>query len=214
MFFRRYLMVAAVAPILGAALCYAACSSAVWRGVLAVAVVGLSIYRGGMVSQWQQDGRVVGDRNQDWRSAVQFVRDRARADEPVFVRSGLIEAERWYASPDPLRREYCLLPVLGLYRLDRPQDGLFPLPVRPPAVLAAAARDRVLACGQAWCLVQGSERSVARFEEDLRSGWRCAGVKVASVQRRSFSQVAVLHVTVLTLSPSPWRRVPPAARPR
>ena len=214
LFFRRYLMAAAVAPILGAAWCCAACPSAVWRCVLALTVVGLSIHDGGMVSQWRQDGRVVGDRNQDWRSAVRYVREQARADAPVFVRSGLIEAERWYASPEALRREYCLLPVLGLYRLDQPRDDLFPLPIRPPAVLSAEARRRVLACGQAWCLVQGSERSVARFEEALQSGWQRAGVQVVSVQRFSFGNVAAVHVTAAAPSPIPSRRAPLAAEPR
>ena len=214
LFFRRYLMAAAVAPILGTALCCAACPSALWRAVLAITVVGLSIYEGGLVSQWRQDGRVIGDRNQDWRSAVEYVRERARADAPVFVRSGLIEAERWYDSPEDLRREYCLLPVLGLYRLDQPREILFPLPIRPPAVLSADARRRVLACGQAWCLVQGSEPSVARFEEALRSSWQRAGMQVASVQRFSFRHVAALHVTVAAPSPIPSRRAPLAAEPR
>ncbi len=211
LFFRRYLMAAAVAPILGAAWCCAACPSAAWRCVLAVTVVGLSIHDGGMVTQWRQDGRVVGDRNQDWRSAVQYVREHARADAPVFVRSGLIEAERWYASPEDLRREYCLLPVLGLYRLEQSQDDLFPLPIRPPADLSDGARRRVLVCGQAWCLVQGSERSVARFEEDLRSGWQRAGVQVVSVQHVSFRNVSALHVTVAAPSKIPSPRVPRAA---
>lgn len=214
LFFRRYLMVAAVAPILGAAWCCTACPSAVWRSVLAVTVVGLSIHGGGMVSQWRQDGRVVGDRNQDWRAAVRYVREQARTDTPVFVRSGLIEAERWYASPDPLHREYCLLPVLGLYRLDQPRDGMFPLSVRPPAVLSADARLGVLACGQAWCLVQGSERSVARFQSDLRAGWRRAGLQVVSVHCFPFRNVAALHVSVATPSPIPSPRVRPAAESR
>jgi len=214
LFFRRYLMAAAVAPILGTALCCAACPSALWRAVLAITVVGLSIYEGGLVSQWRQDGRVIGDRNQDWRSAVEYVRERACADAPVFVRSGLIEAERWYDSPEKLRREYCLLPVLGLYRLDQRREILFPLPIRPPAVLSADARRRVLACGQAWCLVQGSESSVASFEDALRSGWQRAGMPVASVQRFSFRHVAALHVTVAAPSPIPSRRAPLAAEPR
>ena len=214
LFFRRYLMAAAVAPILGAAWCCAACPSAVWRAVLAVTVVGLSIHDGGMVSQWRQDGRVVGDRNQDWRSAVQYVREQARADAPVFVRSGLIEAERWYASPDALRREYCLLPVLGLYRLDQPRDGLFPLPIRPPAVLSADARRRVLACGQAWCLVQGSERSVARFKATCGPGGSERVCRWCRCSVFSFRNVAALHVTVAAPSPVPSRRVPPAAEPR
>ena len=196
LFFRRYLMVAAVAPMLAAALCCAACPSAFWRGVLIAAVVGLSLDRGGMIAQWQRDGRVVGDRNQDWRAAVQYVRRETRPDVPVFVRSGLIEAERWYASSAALHREYCLLPVLGLYRLDQSPEALFPLPVRPAAFLSAAARQRIAACGQAWCILQGNEPSVARFEQALRSVWRQAGATPDSVERVSFGQVTVLHVTI------------------
>ena len=188
LFFRRYLIVTAVAPMLWAALCYAACSSGIWRGVCALVVVSAVVYHGGMVRQWRQDGRVVGDRNQDWRSAVAYVNGHAGDGTPVFVRSGLIEAEHWYASEDPLRREFCLLPVLGLYRLDRPLDQLFPLPVRPAAVLSAEARRRVLASGGAWCLVQGSEASLARFEASLPSVWQRAGVPVASVQRQYVRQ--------------------------
>jgi len=196
LFFRRYLMVAAIAPMLAAAFCCAACPSAVWRGVLAVTVVGLSIYRGGMIAQWQHDGRVVGDRNQNWQAAVQYVRTESRADVPVFVRSGLIEAERWYASPDPLHRAYCLLPVLGPYRLAQSPDNLFPLPIRPPAVLSADARRRVAAQGEAWCVIQGNARSAARFEQELGAVWRRAGLAPESVRRVSFDHVTVLHVTV------------------
>jgi len=198
LFFRRYLMVAALAPILAAAWCCAACPSAFWRWVLAAAIVALSVQRGGMVGQWRHDGRVIGDRNQDWRAAVRWVRERASADAPVFVRSGLIEAERWHSSPDSLRREYCLLPVLGLYRLDHRRESLFPLPLRPAAVLPAEGRRQMLACGQAWCLVLGDERSVARFAQDLRSAWQRAGISVREVQRFAFGRVTALRVNVGT----------------
>lgn len=201
LFFRRYLIVAAVAPILWAALCCAACAPGFWRGACAVVVVVAAVYQGGMIRQWRHDGRVVGDRNQDWHSAVAYINQQAAAGAPVFVRSGLIEAERWYAAQDPLRREFCLLPVLGLYRLERPLDQLFPLPVRPAAYLSAEARHLVLSSGEAWLLVQGSEASLARFETSLRSVWRQAGVPTAAVERRGFGNVAVLHVR-LTLSPS------------
>ena len=203
LFFRRYLMVAAVAPLLGAALCCAACPSVGWRCVLAVTVVALSLHRGGMVAQWRQDGRVIADRNQDWRAAVRWIRERADADVPVLVRSGLIEAERWYDSSEPLRREYCLLPVLGLYRLDQRRTSLFPLPLRPAAVLSAEGRRQVLACGRAWCLVLGDDRSVARFVQDLRSAWPRAGISVREVQRFPFDQVTALQVTVAAPSPLP-----------
>lgn len=193
-FFRRYLIVTAVAPILWAALACAACPAGLWRGVCALLVVSAAVHQGGMIQQWRQDGRVVGDRNQDWRSAVAYVNEHAEAASPVFVRSGLIEAERWYASEDPLRREFCLLPVLGLYRLARSENVLFPLPISPPAVLSSEGRRRVLAGREAWCLVHGSERSLARFEASLRSAWPRAGVPLSSVHRRSFGDVAVLRI--------------------
>ncbi len=213
LFFRRYLIVAAIAPLLWAALCYAACPAGVWRGLCAVVVVAAAVHQGGMVRQWRQDGRVLGDRNQDWRSAVAYVNAHAADGAPVFVRSGLIEAEHWYASEDPLRREFCLLPVQGLYRVERPLDQLIPLPVRPAAVLSPEARGRVLAFRNAWCLVQGSEASLARFEASLPSAWQRAGVPVTSLHRRAFGNVAVFQVQVAgpTLSPSPSRRVLRAA---
>jgi hypothetical protein len=197
LFFRRYLMVAAVAPMLAAALCCAACPSAIWRGVLLVAVLLPLSDHPAAIERHPDHGRVVGDRNQDWRAAVQHVRRQSGADVPVFVRSGLIEAERWYDSPDPLEREYCLLPVKGLYRLAQSPDHLFPLPVRPPAFLSEDARRRVASCGQAWCIVQGNERSMARFEQELRSVWRRAGVPPHSVRRVSFGHVTVLDITVV-----------------
>jgi hypothetical protein len=213
LFFRRYLMVAAVAPILWAALCCAACPSLVWRGACAWLVVAAAVYDGGMVRQWCQDGRVVGDRNQDWRSAAAYVNQHAGAAAPVFVRSGLIEAEHWYSSEDPLRREFCLLPVLGLYRLDHARQTLFPLPISPPAVLSSEARRRVLTCREAWCFVPGSEQSVARFAAALNSAWRRAGVPPSAVQRSSFGDVAVLHVRVAAAKPAVPARGPAAPRP-
>ncbi len=183
-----------------------------WRGACAVVVVAAAVYHGGMIRQWRHDGRVVGDRNQDWRSAVAYINQQAAAGAPVFVRSGLIEAERWYATQDPLRREFCLLPVLGLYRLERPLDQLFPLPVRPAAFLSAEARRLVLSSGEAWLLVQGSEASLARFETSLRSVWRQAGVPTAAVERRGFGNVAVLHVRVI-LSPPLSRHARREAEP-
>lgn len=194
LFFRRYLIVSAVTPILVAAWCAAACPSVGWRAALATTVLGLSIYQGGMVGRWRQDGRVLGDRAQDWRGAVAHVRDQSRPEQPVFVRSGLIEAERWYASEDLDQREYCLLPVLGLYRLEQSTNALFPLPIRPAAILAPEAIRRAKASGQAWFVVQGSARSATRFEADLRSAWRRAGLGIASIRRASFQNVTTFHV--------------------
>ena len=202
LFFHRYVIVSAVAPIVWAALCCAACPSGVWRGVCALVVVSAAVHHGGIVRQWWQDGRVVGDRNQDWRSAVAYVNEHAGATAPLFVRSGLIEAEHWYASEDSVRREFCLLPVLGLYRLDRPRELLFPLPKSPPAVLSSEAHRRVLACREAWCLVLGGEPSLARFEASLKSSWQRAGVPLSSVQRQSFGDVAVFRIRVAGGHPS------------
>jgi hypothetical protein len=87
-----------------------------------VALAILVIHSGGMIEQYRRDGRVIGDRNQDWRSAVRVLNDKASDPKtPVFVRSGLIEADRLHDSSDRRLREYCLLPVLGVYRIRRNQ---------------------------------------------------------------------------------------------
>jgi len=72
---------------------------------------------------------------------------------PVFVRSGLIEADSLSTRPEPWLREYCLLPVTGIYRATDDPRELTPLPTSQTGKLGEADRKRILAAGAggSWC---------------------------------------------------------------
>jgi hypothetical protein len=62
----------------------------------------------------------------------------------VLVRAGLIEADELRRSDDPLLREYCLLPVRGIYRIEsRQDDEFYPLPYNDPGKLSPDLRQRL-----------------------------------------------------------------------
>jgi hypothetical protein len=119
LFFPRYLVISAVVPALLAGLilrCYPGWCS---RLIGVIAVASALLWHGGLVPQMLRDGRVIGDRRQDWRGAVSLLQQRvARQDVPVIVRSGLIEADRLHGESSPQLRQYCLLPVSSIYRLE------------------------------------------------------------------------------------------------
>jgi hypothetical protein len=203
-FFFRYLIASAIAPVIVAAFCQAACPPGLWRVILAVTVLGVSIHQSGMIQQCRYDGRLIGDRNQDWRSAVRML-NREPGDAPVFIRSGLIEAERLRTCDDLRLRRYCLLPVRGIYWVERDENRLIPLPTVNAGRLSAAHRKVLLECGGGWFLLVGSPTGVAAIERDLLAGWTSYGVSARIAERRCFGNVTVLRIV---LEPRRWEPLP------
>jgi hypothetical protein len=197
LFFLRYVIVAAVAPILLAGLCFACCPSRLLRVVCVAVVVGMSVTHSGMIRQYQRDGRVIGDRNQDWRSAVAMVNaELAENAQPIFVRSGLIEAVALRSTDDPQLRDYCLLPVLGLYRLDCDIANLVPLPIHRAGQLAAGQRRRIEEAGGAWFLLAGLPDTIRSIQSELLANWSGDDVPAEVVDRRAFGYVTVLRLKI------------------
>jgi hypothetical protein len=199
LFFLRYLIVAAIAPIVFASLCIAGCPSKRLRPicatVLAAALSAMVVYQGGLIAQFRHDGRVIGDRSQDWRSAVAWInRQLATPNTLIFVRSGLVEAEQLRRSDDEQLREYCLLPVRGIYRLPSDDQALIPLPTFHSGKLSDASRERLLASGTAWFLLAGSPEGVAAIERELLSRLASSGTRATIDQRKSFGGVSALHL--------------------
>jgi hypothetical protein len=112
---------------------------------------------------------------------------------PVFVRSGLIEADRLRDDDSPQLHQYCLLPVRGIYRLDLPPDDLIPLPTSRSSELTAPQANRIAAAGQAFFLLVGSPRSIARLQRQLNSSLTAHGLATPSAEHYTFGDVAVLH---------------------
>jgi len=159
-FFKRYLMVGAVAPIFATAIIGASL-----RGRKVVAAYFITLAVGLMISPFQSSTHSVvrnfmlhrdisGHAREDWRGAVQFVRAHGTGRIPVFVRSGFIECtvarfteERW--------AEYCTVPVNNLYDLTHDGREVNPLCSRRPWELNPRERKRLTEAGRGWFILRG-----------------------------------------------------------
>ncbi len=198
LFFLRYVVVSAAAAPLAAGLIWSLLPSRRWRLVCAGSLIVALIWQGGMIPNYVRERRVIGDRRQDWRGAVQRLQQQVPdSDGPVLVRSGLIEANRLRQITTPRLRDYCLLPVQGLYRLDVPPDRLHPLSTSGSCQLTEQQEEQLLAAGEAWFLLAGNARTVQRIQaavtgELLRRGRQVHG------ERESFGHVTVLHLRAIS----------------
>ncbi len=196
-FFLRYLIVCALAPILFCGLVFAVCPSRLFRVACVVVVIWLSVSRSGIVEQTQHDGRVIGDRNQDWRSAVAAISEHSHdPTTPVFVRSGLIEATGLRSSDDPQLREYCLLPVRGIYRLQQPDESLIPLPIHHSGRLTPDDCQRIQNAGGGWFLLAGLPSTVSSIESELLSNWNTPRNQPRVAERQAYGYVTVLRLAI------------------
>jgi len=196
-FFLRYLVVSAAVPALLSAILLPACPGSLSRFVCSIALAAALVVQNGFVQQFQSDGRVIGDRRQDWRAAISLLRREVAADHvPVFVRSGLIEADRLSDAPTPRLREYCLLPVHGIYRLDLPAEDVIPLPTSRSGELNRTHAERIIAAGQAWFLVVGAPRTVDHISASVQRAITRKGAARVALRRHAFGDVAVMQMIV------------------
>jgi hypothetical protein len=123
----RYFIASLVAAMILGGMVFARYPGSVTRRLAAVVFVAAAIHCSGIVPQWQRDGRIVGDRNEDWPAAVGWVsRELADSPGPVVLCPGLIEDLALSRSADKQLIDYCLFPLQGIYGL--PQKKLWPLP--------------------------------------------------------------------------------------
>jgi hypothetical protein len=135
--------------------------------------------------------------NQGWRSAVHTLCARVGDPRlPIFVRSGLIEADRLGMEDDGRLREYCLLPVLGIYRTGQEADCLIPLPTTGPGALSAADRQRIVAAREAWFLLLARPDDAAVIRGELERGWDEGAEPPRITEHLAFGDVAVLRMEV------------------
>jgi hypothetical protein len=123
----RYFVASLVAAIVLAGLVFARFPTLIIRSLAAVVFVAGAIHFSGILPQWRDDGRIVGDRNENWPAAVSWI-DRKLPDSahPVVLCPGLIEDRELLTTADAELIEYCLFPLRGIYRL--PHQNLAPLP--------------------------------------------------------------------------------------
>jgi hypothetical protein len=114
LFYRRYLMEVSLLPMLfvGMLLSRLGANARLAVGVATLLVVLAT----GPVKTWNQQGVLISRSHEDWRSAVgELV---LRQPDLVIVDSRLIECDRLSKDSTTEFREYCSLPLRGIYPLD------------------------------------------------------------------------------------------------
>ena len=145
------------------------------------------------------------DRNEDWRGAVELVnRRRETAGLPVLVQSGLIEADGLLQPHDELFRQYCLLPVLGIYRVDRSLRDMAPLATTRLNRLDREMKERIRARGGAWLLVRGNPSTAEAAISRVLRDWETADEAVRCVERRAFGFVTAARIHVCRSEGVTW----------
>ena len=161
LFFPRYLIISALAPIVTTGLLYAGCTATAGRVTLAVAVAVTALAISGPVGQLSQHGTLLHHETEDWRAAVAWLnREDGHQWVPVFVRSGLIEADALTHDTSAELREFCLLPITSLYQTKGPERPLIPLPTTHAARLTPKQLILIKNFGGACFVVRGEEQAL------------------------------------------------------
>jgi mannosyltransferase len=98
--------------------------------LIAVCLVFSLAYRQNLLRSLQHYPVALAARGEDWRGAIDWVRNEANPEDRIYVESGLIESQQWLAGagemngrihtpPTPPQLQYLCYPALGPYRLEQ-----------------------------------------------------------------------------------------------
>lgn len=153
LFHQRYVIAVLPASLLAAALSVRLGTNPATQSALIGIVLAVSVYQGGLAQNWRQDGRLLHDRYENWRAAVNVLNEQLANDHsPVLVGSGLIEADDLQRTSSPLFREYCVCPVRGMYRLQT--KTVLPLTFSDPGKLIPAVREQLKNQQSIWIIAR------------------------------------------------------------
>jgi hypothetical protein len=94
--------------------------------------------------------------------------------------------------------DYCRSPLHTLYRVDRADPDLVPLPTTHPGRLSPECVQRAVAAGGAWFVVLGQEERIEQTQREVQQCFRAAEHPATLAERASFGNVAVLRIAVQT----------------
>jgi len=200
LFFRRYVIGVGVVPALFAAWAWQQATApsrlpAPLRRGLAVIMGGIVILGIGPFANPFYGWPIARHNHEDWRAAVAWINDAPgpRREWPVWIRSGLIEADAWSESPDPVRRDYCLLPVISIYTLNRGHP-LVPLANQDQPRVSEATRTAARQRGGVWLLLRGRPAVLDVVVESLRTELATARQRSTVLEDHSWGNVRALAV--------------------
>jgi mannosyltransferase len=160
------------------------------RQVASVAIAAAAIWWSGIVENCLTHGKPLLDRQESWRSAIAAanIEHQQHPQWKILVHSGLIETDALRDHPTAALREYGLLPVRALYKLNAADNDLIPLPMTQPEQLTAETREAVLRAGGAIVLLRQSADQAEAIAKELDS--------FGIIKRQSFGGVQVIAFEV------------------
>lgn len=160
------------------------------RQVASIAVLAVAVWWSGVVENGVNYGQPLIDRQEDWRGAITVASEQHRQHPnwKILVHSGLIETDTLRENPTTALREYGLLPVRALYKLDATDDALIPLPMTEPERLTEQTRDAVLKAGGAIVILRQSADKAEPMAQELDS--------FGIIKKQSFGNVQVITFQV------------------
>jgi hypothetical protein len=189
----RYLVASLVGAVTFAALCLALYRHRIYTVTLASILGLLTVATSGMVEQYQHDGRLIGDRNEQWDTATHWLNNRLREESaPVLLCAGLLEDAELTDHADPDVVEYCLFALTGIYRVDA--EHLVPLPTATPVTLSSVQREMLKRHGAAWLVIRAGPRTTQRITESLVRELNREGGAYNWLEQRRFGNVAILRI--------------------
>ena len=163
----RYLTPIWPASIIAAGLLWQLAAAPMSKWILAAAILGWAVFNGQLIENWLHDGRPLQYRKEDWRAAIATLNSELKTDPgPVLIGSGLIEADELRQRNDPLFREYCELPVRGIYRLSDVETH--PLTRARPGQLVPTTANKLKDSKVIWLLIRGDVEASGEILVDLK----------------------------------------------
>jgi hypothetical protein len=187
----RYVVAALVGGTVLAGLCVAANRSRAYQWLLSSILVLGVLGSGGMVTQWWEDGRFIGDRNEPWPALLQYLdREWNEKPGPVFLAPGLLEDLTLLNRRDPRLEAYCLFPLNGIYQCAA--RDVVPLPTSPRLHVTLDQCRRIEQAGGCWLIVRAGSVTTERIAERFQSQLSRQGVAVELTERARWGNLALL----------------------
>jgi hypothetical protein len=159
----RFVIVSSVACIVAASLCCAACPTRATRAVAGLVMLARALATSDIPQQYLTDGRLIGDRNENWPAVVRIINQSSEGSRwPVVVWPGLIEeSSEWRKTHARTADWYLRFPVSGIYQLDTGHRVIIPWGRAMPREVYQLIDEN----GGAWLIVRGDDRKLQRLGE-------------------------------------------------
>ena len=195
LFFRRYLIVVGLVPMMTSGVLGTLLPPGRTRAVYIVSVlliVGVWLVSvqplTGDSAWWQH-------RHEDWRAAVAWINSESTEPHlPVYLRPGLIEDDALRSRDDPALAEYCRFPLAGIYRLQIDPSSIVVLPSTRSWELAEDEQRPLRQAGGAWFVLRQRPPQAKDTMRQLQQFLTAQGCPLHVRSERVFGNVTVYRV--------------------